>query len=157
MVTYLMFNDVDLFLNCGYCDFHKHANSPENFVAQLSGHKSTKSLQSYKSASAKHQKRMSLTLSKAGLSESRDEALSSVHNQGFEVVTHSTTDIAASSTTNPLIDRSSDSLLSSTAAVFTGANTGSISGCTFQIFHDSVKIVQNERKRRIVIESDEDD
>ena len=35
------------------------ADVPENFVAQLSAHKSTKSLQSYKSASAKHQKRMS--------------------------------------------------------------------------------------------------
>ena len=31
------------------------ADVPENFVAQLSGHKSTESLQSYKSASAKHQ------------------------------------------------------------------------------------------------------
>ena len=28
---------------------------------------------------------------------------------------------------------------------------------TFQIFHGYVKIVQNERKRGIVIESDEDD
>ena len=106
---------------------------PENFVAQLSGHKSTESLHSYKSASAKHQKRMSLTLSRADLSGSRDEALSSVHNQGFEVVTRSTTDIAASSTTNTLIDQSSDPLLSSTAPLFT--DIGSISGCTFQIFH----------------------
>ena len=39
----------------------------------------------------------------------------------------------------------------------TGANIGSISGCTFQIFHGNVKIVQNERKRPIVIDSDEDD
>ena len=100
---------------------------------------------------------MSLTISRADLSGSRDEALSSVHNQGFEVVTRSTTDIAASSTTNTLIDQSSDPLLSSTAPGFTGANIGSISGCTFQIFHGSVKIVQNERKRRIVIWSDEDD
>lgn len=68
------------------------ADVPENFVAQLSGHKSTESLQSYKSASAKHQKRMSLTLSRADVSGSRDEALSSVHNQGFEVVTRSTRD-----------------------------------------------------------------
>ena len=75
------------------------ADVPENFVAQLSGHKSTESLQSYKSASAKHQKRMSLTLSRADVSRSRDEALSSVHNQGFDVVTRSTTDIAASSAT----------------------------------------------------------
>ena len=56
---------------------------PENFVAQLSGHKSTESLQSYKSTCAKHQKRKSLTLSRADLSGSRDEALLSVHNQGL--------------------------------------------------------------------------
>ena len=84
------------------------ANVPENLVAQLSGHKSTESLQSYKSASAKHQKRMSLTLGRSDLFGSWDEALSSVHNQGFEVVTRSTTDNAASSTTNTLIDPSSD-------------------------------------------------
>ena len=39
----------------------------------------------------------------------------------------------------------------------TGANVRSINGCTFQKFHDYVKIVQNERKRRIVIENDDDD
>ena len=100
---------------------------------------------------------MSLTLSRADVSGFRHEALSSVYNQGFEVVTRSTTDIAASSTTTTLIDQSSDPLLSSTAPIFTGANIGSISGCTFQTFHGNVKIVQNERKRRIVIDSDEDD
>ena len=36
-------------------------------------------------------------------------------------------------------------------------NIGSISRCTFQTFHGNAKIVQNERKRRIVIDSDEDD
>ena len=46
------------------------ADVPENFVAQLSN---TESLQSYKSASAKHQDRMSLTLSRADVSGSRDE------------------------------------------------------------------------------------
>ena len=89
----------------------------QRLVAQLSGHKSTESLQSYKYASAKHQKRMSLTLSRADLSVSRNEALSSVHNQGFELVTRSTTDIAAGSTTNTLIDPASDLLLSSNAGV----------------------------------------
>ena len=99
-----------------------------------------------------------MTLSRAEVSGSRDEALSSVHNQGFEVLTRSTTDIAASSTTTTLIAQSSDPLLSSTTPIFTGANIGSISGCTFQIFHGNVKIVQNaERTRRIVIDSDEDD
>ena len=62
-----------------------------------------------------------------------------------------------SSTTTTLIDQPSDPLLSATAPIFTGANIGSISGCTFQIFQGNVKIVQNERKRRIVIDSDEDD
>ena len=33
-------------------------------------------------------------------------------------------------------------------------NIGSISRCTFQIFHGDVKIVQNGRKLRIVIDSD---
>ena len=133
------------------------ADVPENFVAQLSGHKNTKSLQSFKSASAKYQKRMSLTLSRANLSGSRDEALSNVHNQGFEVVTCSTTDIAASSTTATLIDRSSHPLLSSTGPFFTGVNIGSISACIFQIFRGNVKIVQNEKKRWIVIDSHEHD
>ena len=41
------------------------ADIPENFVAQLSGHKSTESLKSYKSGSSNHQRRMSLTLSRA--------------------------------------------------------------------------------------------
>ena len=83
------------------------ADVPENFVAQLSGHKSMESLQSYKSTSAKHQKRMSLTRSRADLSGFRDEALSSVHTQRFEVVTRSTTDIAACLTSNSLTDHSS--------------------------------------------------
>ena len=81
------------------------ADVPENFVTQLSGHKSTESLQSYKSASAKYQKRMSLTLSRADLSRSSDQTLSSVHNQGVELVTCSTTDVAARTTTNSLIDQ----------------------------------------------------
>ena len=36
-------------------------------------------------------------------------------------------------------------------------NIGSISRCTFKIFHGNVKIVQSERKRRIVIDTDEDE
>ena len=40
------------------------ADIPENYVAQLSGHKSIDSLQSYKSAGQQHQRKMSLTLSR---------------------------------------------------------------------------------------------
>ena len=41
------------------------ADMPENFVAQLSGHKNLKSLDSYKSASTAHQRKMSLVLSRS--------------------------------------------------------------------------------------------
>lgn len=38
--------------------------------------------------------------------------------------------------------------------IFPGAN---ISNCQFQIFHGPVKIVQDRQKRRIVIDSDDED
>ena len=38
-----------------------NADVPDNFVTQLSGHRSLKSLDAYKSASHEHQRRMSLT------------------------------------------------------------------------------------------------
>ena len=40
-----------------------NADIPENYVAQLSGHKSVDSLQSYKSAGQQHRRKMPLTLS----------------------------------------------------------------------------------------------
>ena len=39
-------------------------NFPENYVMQLSGHKSIQSLSAYKSASSSHQRQMSDTLSR---------------------------------------------------------------------------------------------
>ena len=44
------------------------ADVPENYVAQLSGHKNLKSLDSYKTASDDHQRKMSLTLSRTNTS-----------------------------------------------------------------------------------------
>jgi hypothetical protein len=46
------------------------ADIPENYVAQLSGHKNLKSLDSYKSASTAHQRKMSFVLSRSGASSS---------------------------------------------------------------------------------------
>ena len=56
-----------------------------------------------------------------------------------------------------MMKSSVDLLLSSAAPVFAGVNIGSISGCTFQIFHGNVKFVQTEKERRLVIENDNDD
>ena len=131
------------------------ADIPENFVAQLSGHKNTESLQSYKSASSTHQRRMSLTLSRAH-SGSEESTVSSV--QDLQMASCSSSENALTSTAvNSMMKSSVDPLLSSAAPVFAGANIGSISGCTFQIFHGNVKFVQTEKKRRLVIESDDDD
>ncbi|KAL9955901.1 hypothetical protein ACROYT_G037299 [Oculina patagonica] len=46
------------------------ADLPENYVAQLSGHKNLKSLDSYKAASEGHQRRMSMVLSRSSASYS---------------------------------------------------------------------------------------
>jgi len=43
-------------------------------------------------------------------------------------------------------------------AVFAGANISSISGCQFQIFNGPIKVIQESHKRRrFVIESDDED
>ena len=131
------------------------ADIPENFVAQLTGHKSTESLQSYKSASSNHQRRMSLTLSRARSSSEKSTAVSNVED--LQMASCPSSQNASSiAAINSMMNSSVDPLLSSTAPVFTGANFGSISDCTFQIFHGNVKIVQAEKKRRLVIESDYD-
>ena len=48
------------------------ANTPKNFVAQLSGHKRLESLQSYKSANENHQRQMSVILSRSAQPTSAD-------------------------------------------------------------------------------------
>ena len=125
------------------------ANIPENFVAQLSGHKSTESLQSYKTAGEQHQKAMSLTLSR------------SVSNKLMPVSAHSSTNIQPTTTPNTAqqinqqfesqtdMTRSSD-----VSAFFSGVH--SISGCSFKIFNGPVTIQQGKR-HRIIIESDDED
>ena len=125
------------------------ADIPENFVAQLTGHKSTESLQSYKSASSNHQRRMSLTLSRARSSSEKSTAVSNVED--LQMASCSSSQNASTiAAVNSMMNSSVDPLLSSTAPVFAGANIGSISDCTFQIFHGNVKIVQAEKKRRLI-------
>ena len=68
----------------------------------------------------------------------------------------SSRDASSIAAVNSMMNSSVDPHLSSTAPVFAGANIGPISGSTFQIFHGNVKIVQAEKKHRLIIESDED-
>ena len=56
-----------------------------------------------------------------------------------------------------VMNSSVDPRLSSTAQVFAGANIGSISGCTFQIFHGNVKYFKPKRSADSLCWSDDDD
>lgn len=144
------------------------ANTPENFVAQLSGHKNTQSLQSYKSASEQHQRQMSHILSRT--QEAANQSLpdsnsveflanetSTITGQSMKSVQQVTTthSLAVTQASNQLIPVTPDA---NSRAVFAGANISSISGCQFQIFNGPVKIIQGaQKRRRAVIESDDED
>ena len=71
---------------------------PNNFVVQLSGHRSLKSLDDYKSASYEHQRRMSLALSRS--SSNRPASIST----RTETTTRSTPSVTSveSATLNPV-------------------------------------------------------
>ena len=46
------------------------ADVPKHYVAQLDGYKNSKSLHGYKTASARHQRKMSMVLSRSGMATS---------------------------------------------------------------------------------------
>ena len=97
-----------------------NADVPDNFVAQLSGHRSLKSLDAYKSASREHLQRMSLVLSR-----SRSNQLSSICTR-TEMTTRPTTSVTSveSATINPV---------QMGLGFFSGAMIGSFNNCTFNI------------------------
>lgn len=99
------------------------AGVPENFVMQLSGHKNIQSLSSYKSASLKHQRLMSDTLSRAPTSVSLASTSSSsltIANQEYSVTSQSAILPSSSSTEGKTM-------------LFPGATISSISHCVFNI------------------------
>ena len=132
------------------------ANVPENFVAQLSGHKNTQSLQSYKSVSEHHQRHMSNTLSPTP-DMPKDAQTSKQQSTTTELVRLSTSSNSIAVTQASLHQLQSASDIDS-RAVFSGANISSITGCQFHIFNGPVKIVhETHKRRRVVIESDDED
>ena len=130
------------------------ANVPETFVAQLSGHKNINSLQHYKTASTVHQQRMSATLSRMPDEQSLAMVPSSSnisHQNPLSSAMMSTNTYMSTAHTANLFDNS-DPVLSQ--AVFSGAN---ISNCTFQIYNGPLPTVQPAKKRRRIIESDDEE
>ena len=135
------------------------ANTPETFVAQLSGHKNLQSLQSYKSANEHHQRQMSYILSGSSQSQNAQQitappASSSVHLMSSSQQSHS--QLSLQHTTNSLAVNNAN-VPAASNGVFPGANISSIAGCHFQIFNGPVKLIQQGKKRRYVIESDDED
>ena len=158
------------------------ADIPENYVAQLSGHKSIDSLQSYKSAGQQHQRRMSLTLSRSQIQTQANVNQSTSCNpsssQSAQCMFSSstkTTNMSLMSTAqeNSLISASNVSPLASIeyyistshrSAFFAESNVHTISGCSFHIYRGPVTVQQNHettgksnKRRRLVIDSDVDD
>ena len=98
-----------------------------------------------------------MILSRVDRSEFRDESISSVQNQEYQVATRSTAAIATSNEMHWLASHERASTVFHRSR-FCRCKRTSITGSTFQIFHGDVKILKNNRNKRLfVIESDEDD
>ena len=100
-----------------------------------------------------------MILSGVDRSEFRDESISSVQNREYQVATHSTAAIASSNIMEMhwLASHERPSTVFHRSG-FCRCRRTSITGSTFQIFHGDVKILMNNRNKRLfVIESDEDD
>ncbi|KAK3707289.1 hypothetical protein QZH41_004233 [Actinostola sp. cb2023] len=89
------------------------ADVQTNYVAQLSGHKNLKSLDSYKSASLKHQRNMSAILSGVSSTTASNESSAVAVNQSASC--------------------SSVHQNNGPQAIFSGANIDKFEGCTFNV------------------------
>ena len=122
------------------------AEVPVNYVAQLSGHRNLKSLDSYKAASVEHQRKMSLILSRSGEQSTQSSTVSSLVQES------STVPVNLPKAVNP-----NESLQ---PGVFSGACIGKIEGCsfTFNIHREKEESPKSAKpkKRRIIISDDSD-
>ena len=135
------------------------ANTPELFITQLSGHKSSDSLQSYKTARISHQQQMSHILSR-----SSETSTSAVQNQVVSTPLQAVqqnnqvqTQLPVASFPHVSQSHGVDSTLhlanpSGNPAIFAGAN---INNCQFQVFNGPV-VFEGKKRRRVIIKSDEE-
>ena len=128
------------------------AEIPVYYVAQRSGHKNLKSLDSYKTASDDHQRKMSLLLSSETKSpiSSNDAPL----NQAVKASQHPF---------KPREDKQASSGEDPFTGFFAGSNISKIEGCTFNFSFNTAPCSSGEssarskpRKRHIIISDDSD-
>ena len=126
------------------------ADFPSNYVAQLSGHKNLKSLDSYKSASLDHQRKMSLVLSR---SEHVQHSTSTTTREEIEASTASASKTKPNALLNPPVTPKT----ASAKGLFSGATIGKIEGCSFTFnVVDGANKEKPPRKRHIIISDDSD-
>jgi hypothetical protein len=126
------------------------ANIPENYVAQLSGHKNLKSLDSYKSPSTAHQRKMSFVLSRSGASSSATNQAPIKPNESQYSLQQQ--DLSFSNQ-------------SAVEGMFSGATIQKIKRCHFNVFLDASKSpirapelaeATFAKKRRVILSDDSD-
>ena len=123
------------------------ADLPENYVAQLSGHKNLKSLDAYRSASQSHQRRMSMVLSRSAATDSAG------HSK-----------IQAAEMSELSVQRQETSSLK-TEGFLSGATIGKFEGCTFNFNMPTAALCSEDvvasrpaiKKKRVAIISDDSD
>ncbi|CAB4010056.1 zinc finger MYM-type 2-like, partial [Paramuricea clavata] len=123
------------------------ADIPENYVAQLSGHKNLKSLDSYKSASTAHQRKMSFVLSRSGASSSATNQAPIQPNESQYSLQQ---------------QNLSYSNQSAVEGMFSGATIQKIEGCHFNFFLNASKSpirapeATFAKKRRVILSDGSD-
>ena len=125
------------------------AEVPVNYVAQLSGYKNLKSVDSYKVASIDHQRHMSLVLSR-----STNEAS---HGPSPTPPTSSMVGTAqVNKISSSMVSKSATDL---TSGLFFGASIQRIEGClfTFNISNKRCDAPDHKVKKRMMIASDDSD
>jgi hypothetical protein len=118
------------------------ANVPTNYVAQLSGHRNLKSLDSYKTASVVHQRQMSRILSRSG------EQLGQENSRIDHAITPSSNTIAKEMITT------TSSAPPSASSLFSGDSIGKFESCIFNFNHANSE--QPIKRRRIILSDDSD-
>ena len=129
------------------------ADVPANYVAQLSGHKNLKSLDSYKSASLLHQRKMSLVLSR---SEHVKSTTSTATTNKLAISTASAS--KANSSASVSDPPNTPEAASTTPDLFSGATIGKIEGCsfTFNLAPEDLSKGRTPRKRHVIVSDDSD-
>ena len=129
------------------------ADVPANYVAQLSGHKNLKSLDSYKSESLLHQRKMSLVLT-------RSEHVKSTANTATTNKLAISTASDSKTNFNALVSDPPDTpgTASATPDLFSGATIGKIEGCsfTFNLVARDMNKDRKPRKRHVSVSDDSD-